>query len=148
MQLVSLISLALTTALVSSASPVEVRVTKRAQPQGIDVSSYQPNVNWPGVKGNGVEFVYIKATEGVSEYLLYLLLKGCRLSLLSVPGYVNPEFSSQYTGATNAGLIRGPYHFARPASSSGADQANYFLAHGGGWSGDGVWSERWKLFNL
>ena len=65
MQLVSLISLALTTALVSIASPVEV--AKHAQPQGIDVSSYQPNVNWPSVKANGVEFVYIKVTEGTGK---------------------------------------------------------------------------------
>jgi hypothetical protein len=41
------------------------------------------------------------------------------------------------SGATNAGLIRGGYHFARPDVSSGATQANYFLAHGGGWSADG-----------
>ena len=51
--------------------------------------------------------------------------------------YISPEFNKQYTGATNVGLIRGAYHFARPGSSSGAAQANYFLAHGGGWSGDG-----------
>jgi len=36
------------------------------------------------------------------------------------------------------GLTRGAYHFARPGSSSGAAQADYFLAHGGRWSGDGV----------
>ena len=52
--------------------------------------------------------------------------------------YTNPYFSSQYTGATNAGLIRGSYHFARPDQSSGAAQANFFAAHGGGWSGDGI----------
>lgn len=42
------------------------------------------------------------------------------------------------SGATNAGLIRGSYHFARPDVSSGATQANYFLANGGGWSADGI----------
>ncbi|OAF60557.1 hypothetical protein VC83_03576 [Pseudogymnoascus destructans] len=47
-------------------------------------------------------------------------------------------FSSQYVGATNAGFIRGGYHFAQPGSSTGAAQANYFLAHGGGWSKDGI----------
>lgn len=35
-------------------------------------------------------------------------------------------------------MIRGGYHFAHPDASSGATQANYFLAHGGGWSGDGI----------
>lgn len=52
--------------------------------------------------------------------------------------YIDPAFSSHYTGATNAGFIRGGYHFAHPDSSSGATQANYFLAHGGGWSNDGI----------
>jgi len=42
------------------------------------------------------------------------------------------------SGAANAGLIRGGYHFARPDISSGATQATYFLAHGGGWSPDGI----------
>lgn len=69
MQLLSLISVVLTTALVSSASPVEV--AKRATgPRGIDVSHYQPTINWPALKANGIEFVYIKATEGTSECLL------------------------------------------------------------------------------
>ncbi len=51
--------------------------------------------------------------------------------------YIDPRFSSHYTGATSAGLIRGGYHFAHPDSSSGATQATFFLAHGGGWSNDG-----------
>ena len=45
--------------------------------------------------------------------------------------FLDPNFSANYVGATNAGLIRGAYHFAHPDSSSGATQANYFLAHGG-----------------
>ncbi|KAL0069275.1 hypothetical protein AAF712_003640 [Marasmius tenuissimus] len=98
------------------ATPLDLE--KRANPQGIDVSGYQPNVNWAQVKGNGVSFAFIKATEGTS--------------------YKSPQFSPQYTGATNAGLIRGAYHFAQPASSSGAAQANYFLANGGGWTADGI----------
>jgi GH25 family lysozyme M1 (1,4-beta-N-acetylmuramidase) len=40
---------------------------KRAQPKGIDVSSYQPNVNWGNVKAQGYTFAYIKATEGTSK---------------------------------------------------------------------------------
>ncbi|TFK34430.1 glycoside hydrolase family 25 protein [Crucibulum laeve] len=101
-------------------SPVEteINLVKRASPLGIDVSSYQPNINWATVKANGASFAFIKATEGV--------------------GYINPQFSPQYVGATNAGLIRGGYHFALPDRSTGAAQATYFLAHGGGWSGDGI----------
>lgn len=52
-------------------------------------------------------------------------------------GYRNPYFSSQYTGATNVGIIRGSYHFARPDISSGAAQARFFLANGGVWTADG-----------
>lgn len=51
--------------------------------------------------------------------------------------YKSPSFNKQYTGATDAGLLRGGYHFAIPSSSSGAKQAEYFLARGGGWSNDG-----------
>ncbi|CAO3568779.1 unnamed protein product [Mortierella alpina] len=89
-----------------------------AQPQGIDVSHWQGNVNWGSVKTNGIAFAYIKATESTN--------------------YIDPNFNANYVGATNAGLIRGGYHFARPDASSGAAQANYFVAHGGGWSPDGI----------
>lgn len=51
--------------------------------------------------------------------------------------YTSPSFNKQYSGATDAGIIRGGYHFALPASSSGAKQAEHFVAHGGGWSDDG-----------
>ena len=36
---------------------------KRSNPLGIDVSDYQPNINWNTVVKNGIKFVYIKATE-------------------------------------------------------------------------------------
>ncbi|KAL2785168.1 glycoside hydrolase superfamily [Aspergillus keveii] len=86
--------------------------------QGFDISNWQPNVDYQGAYDSGARFVMIKATEGT--------------------GYTDPTFSKHYTGATNAGLIRGGYHFARPSSSSGSAQATYFLAHGGGWSADGI----------
>jgi GH25 family lysozyme M1 (1,4-beta-N-acetylmuramidase) len=88
-----------------------------AQPLGIDVSDYQGDVDWSSVAAGGVQFAYIKATEGTS--------------------YRNPYFGSQYDGSFNAGLIRGSYHFARPDVSSGTTQADYFVKHGGGWSADG-----------
>ena len=84
---------------------------------GLDVSGYQGNVAWQTVYNNGARFAYIKATEGT--------------------GYTNPYFAQQYNGSYNVGIIRGAYHFARPDVSSGAVQADYFVAHGGGWSGDG-----------
>jgi GH25 family lysozyme M1 (1,4-beta-N-acetylmuramidase) len=51
--------------------------------------------------------------------------------------YTDPTFSSKYSGAASAGLVRGAYHFAHPNKASGSEQAQYFLAHGGGWSADG-----------
>lgn len=63
MQLFSLIFLVLATTLSSRASPVEL-AERASGPKGIDVSAYQPNVNWATVKANGIKFVYIKATEG------------------------------------------------------------------------------------
>jgi GH25 family lysozyme M1 (1,4-beta-N-acetylmuramidase) len=90
----------------------------RATVQGFDVSNYQPSVDWSAAYTAGARFVLIKATEGTD--------------------YIDPTFSSHYTGATSAGFIRGGYHFAHPDESTGASQADYFLANGGGWSGDGI----------
>lgn len=84
---------------------------------GMDVSSYQGSVAWSSAYGNGARFAYVKATEST--------------------GYTNPDFTQQYNGSYNVGMIRGAYHFAVPSSSSGATQANYFVDHGGGWSADG-----------
>ena len=90
-----------------------------AQPAvpGLDVSDRQPVVDWNAVASQGAQFAYVKATEGT--------------------GFVSPDFSSQYDGAYQAGLLRGAYHFALPNQSTGAAQASYFVANGGGWTGDG-----------
>jgi GH25 family lysozyme M1 (1,4-beta-N-acetylmuramidase) len=80
---------------------------------GLDVSDRQPIIDWSLVAAAGAQFAYIKATEGT--------------------GLVNADFTAQYNGAHQAGLIRGAYHFALPSQSSGAAQASYFVANGGGW---------------
>ena len=67
MQLLSLLSLALATAFASLPSLDEV--SERApgpQPKGIDVSWDQSHIDLATAKTNGIEFVYIKATEGIS----------------------------------------------------------------------------------
>ena len=92
-------------------------VTQPAGVQGMDVSGWQPNVNWIEQKNMGAKFAYVKATESTS--------------------FTSSSFKSQYVGAFNAGLIRGAYHFAIPSVSSGAAQADYFINNGGGWSADG-----------
>ncbi|WEO99386.1 lysozyme [Streptomyces sp. FXJ1.172] len=94
--------------------PLVPRVT---QTEGVDVSSYQGNVDWRGLWGDGTRWAYTKATEGTS--------------------YKNPYFTQQYNGPYNTGMIRGAYHFATPDTSGGSAQADYFVKHGGGWSKDG-----------
>ncbi|EPQ50439.1 hypothetical protein GLOTRDRAFT_133990 [Gloeophyllum trabeum ATCC 11539] len=118
MAILHLVALATAAASVRGAPLHTNTLDKRALPKGIDVSGYQPDVDWntSTVKANGVAFAHIKAPEV----------------------WDNSAFSGQYTGATDAGLVRGAYHFAHPHASSGATQAKYFLAHGGGWSGDGI----------
>jgi uncharacterized protein with LGFP repeats/GH25 family lysozyme M1 (1,4-beta-N-acetylmuramidase) len=86
--------------------------------QGVDVSGYQPGVNWASQFNQGARFAYVKASEGTY--------------------YTNDQFYDQYTGSRNAGMIRGAYHFATPSTSTGADQARFFVANGGGWSADGM----------
>jgi GH25 family lysozyme M1 (1,4-beta-N-acetylmuramidase) len=103
----------------SSTAAVTPAVTKAASvPQlpGIDVSAYQGDIAWASVAPH-IDFSYTKATEGTY--------------------YTNPDFANQYEGPYYAGLIRGSYHFAIPNNSSGSVQADYFIAHGGGWSADG-----------
>jgi GH25 family lysozyme M1 (1,4-beta-N-acetylmuramidase) len=101
----------------SSAADPHVVTPLVTQTPGMDVSGYQGNVNWAGAWANGGKFAYVKATEGTT--------------------YTNPYFAQQYNGSYNVGMIRGSYHFGLPNSSSGATQADYFIAHGGGWSADG-----------
>lgn len=110
--------------------------TSQAAVQGFDISHYQPNVNFAAAHAGGLRFVYIKATEGTS-YLDPSVRTPSPLHS-TVPLTLPPKFSQHYSGATNAGFIRGGYHFAQPGSSSGAAQASYFVAHGGGWSADGI----------
>ncbi|MEV6653077.1 lysozyme [Streptomyces sp. NPDC051219] len=93
------------------------RDSRAAQTEGVDVSSHQGNVNWASLWTSGVKWAYVKASEG--NY------------------YTNPYFGQQYNGSYNVGMIRGAYHFATPNDSSGANQAHYFVDHGGGWSRDG-----------
>jgi lysozyme len=76
--------------------------------QGIDVSKYQGDVDWASVSRSGVQFAWIKATEGGD--------------------YLDEKFHQNWDLAREAGLRRGAYHFAywcRPAQ----EQAAWFLAN-------------------
>ncbi|WJK35255.1 lysozyme [Solwaraspora sp. WMMA2065] len=107
------LTLILTTAalVAGTAAPAQAATTP-----GIDVSHWQGSISWTSVRNSGVEFAYIKATEGTS--------------------YKDPRFNTNYVAAYNAGVLRGAYHFALPDRSSGSVQANYLASNGGAWSAD------------
>ncbi|WP_245900696.1 lysozyme [Prauserella shujinwangii] len=98
-------------------APPTGRFAAAGKTLGHDVSGWQGDVDWPAAARDGARFVYVKATEGT--------------------GFTSTSFAQQYNGSYRAGLIRGAYHFARPDVSGGAEQARYFVEHGGGWSPDG-----------
>lgn len=73
---------------------------------GIDVARYQTEIDWNTARAAGVNFVFVKATEGGDM--------------------LDPMFQSHWQGAGRAGLARGAYHFfyhCRPA----AEQARFFI---------------------
>jgi len=74
--------------------------------QGIDVSHFQQAVDWAAVAAAGMQFCFIKATEGAS--------------------HVDVRFASNWRAAAEVGLVRGAYHFFHPAISVTA-QADLFL---------------------
>jgi lysozyme len=100
-----LIGVAAALALVVMAQPALAAIS------GPDVASYQhpgnQSINWNAVKSSGRTFAFVKATEDTT--------------------YTNPYVAGDWGGILNAGMIRGAYHFARPAGSAAA-QANYFIS--------------------
>jgi len=74
---------------------------------GIDLSGYQPTVNWAEVAASGIAFAFIKATEGTT--------------------LIDHTFKSHWSDAKAAGLLRGAYHFFRPQLDAAA-QARIFLS--------------------
>ena len=78
----------------------------RAPVQGIDLARFQMQVDWRAVRRSGIDFAFIKATEGGD-------LK-------------DPLFRSHWRGAGRAGIVRGAYHFyyfCTPAET----QARWFI---------------------
>lgn len=86
--------------------PLEDRLLMRTL--GIDVSHYQTVSSWANVYSAGERFVFIKATEGASTN--------------------DANLAANESGATNAGLITGVYHFAHPGTNSATTEANHFLS--------------------
>ena len=74
---------------------------------GIDVSSYQGQINWASMAAGGAQFAYIRASEQAN-----------------IP---DSDFAANYQSARANGLYVGAYHRARPDLSSGTAQADFFL---------------------
>ncbi len=66
--------------------------------RGIDVSTYQGNINWSAVKSSGIDFAIVKATQGravsSNSYL-----------------FTDRQFAANVTGAHDVGLKVGVYHY-------------------------------------
>lgn len=91
----------------ASSRPTDRGPLEAGERWGIDVSAHQHEIDWARVEGDGIEFAYIKATEGGD--------------------FVDDRFAANWAGAGDAGVDRGAYHYftlCRP----GADQAANFLA--------------------
>ncbi|MFD0917329.1 GH25 family lysozyme [Pseudahrensia aquimaris] len=92
------------------ADPVKIR---GKQPgdfaiHGTDVSRHNKAVDWKKAKRNGIEFVFIKATEGGDDR--------------------DPSFRKYWAGAARAGVERSAYHFYYFCASPEKQARNYMAA--------------------
>lgn len=83
------------------------RITHSSGGAGVDLSHHQGNVDWRKIKQGGVEYAFIKTTEGNS--------------------FLDPRFLDNWQSARRAGVRRGAYHFFSP-NDDPVRQADYFLA--------------------
>ena len=82
------------------ASPKQLAV------HGVDVSRWQGDIDWQKLRGQGANFVYIKATDGGD--------------------HLDPMFRKNWRAAAKAGLKRGAYHFFYWCRTAG-EQADWFI---------------------
>lgn len=76
--------------------------------EGIDVSSYQGEIDFKKVKADGIEIVYIKATEGTT--------------------YIDPYLERNYQRAKENGLKVGFYHYVNARTEEQARrEASFFI---------------------
>jgi len=75
--------------------------------RGIDVSHHNDEIDWQEVAADGVDFAFIKATEGAD--------------------WQDKRFAQNWADAQAAGVITGAYHFFS-TQSSGKDQAANYIA--------------------
>jgi hypothetical protein len=153
MRWLSLLSLASLAVLVKS-SPT----AKRATPYGIDVSDYQPSIDWTTVVDNGISFAFIKATEGTGIlYLKYFdgftsfnsiyIIQTTLTRISQASTMVRPTQDSSVAD-TILPTLTNPLGRLKPHSSLIMEVHKLFVYHplcmfkvllfSGGWSGDGI----------
>lgn len=76
--------------------------------KGIDVSYFQPGVDWGSVKDDGVEFAFARVSYGSKK--------------------LDTEFETNWEGMKAAGLLRGAYQYFRPSQDAAA-QAQIVVDH-------------------
>lgn len=74
--------------------------------KGIDVSYYQGDINWPAAAGDGVEFAFVRVSDGLHT--------------------LDTKFARNWQGTKANGILRGAYQFFRPTQDALA-QANLLL---------------------
>jgi lysozyme len=72
---------------------------------GIDVSHHQKQIDWQVVAGQGISFVFMKATEGAT--------------------FQDSLFCKNWDAAKMANIRRGAYHFFRPSVPAEIQAANF-----------------------
>ncbi|HEU4614201.1 MAG TPA: GH25 family lysozyme, partial [Kofleriaceae bacterium] len=96
---------------------IEARVCATgATTLGIDVSYYQGNINWTSVKNAGVQFAFVRLSDG--------------------DVFQDPKFTANWNGAKQAGIVRGAYQFFRPNQSITAQADKMIAAIGTYQAGD------------
>ena len=80
------------------------------QPHGVDVSNHNGNIDWKKVKAAGIDFAFIKQSEGLS--------------------FVDPYARRNVVGCKSAGVLPGRYHYFTPGLDP-VMQADYFLKQTG-----------------
>jgi lysozyme len=100
-------SLALAAGLVLAGPSVRSQTseTVSARIQGLDVSHDQGQIDWSQVAAARRQFVFIKATQGITE--------------------ADPDFKTNWQNAQEAGLLRGAYHYFQPGDDPLAQAKNF-----------------------
>ena len=73
---------------------------------GIDAARFQTMIDWPKARKAGINFAFIKATEGSN--------------------FKDKKFEYNWRNSKKEGFIRGAYHYFNP-NKKGENQANHFI---------------------